>query len=46
MRRKGKTSEQKQDPVVPRGQCLSIRTDGKQRNENESIYFEYTLESW
>lgn len=40
MRRKGKTSKQTQDPVVPRGLCLSIRTEAKQRNENEneSIY--------
>ncbi|KAG7330987.1 hypothetical protein KOW79_004956 [Hemibagrus wyckioides] len=48
MRRKGETSKQKQDPVVPRGQCLSIRTDDKQRNENEneSIYLGNTRESW
>ncbi|KAK2849888.1 hypothetical protein Q7C36_008671 [Tachysurus vachellii] len=48
MRRKGQTSKQKQDPVVPRGQCLSIRTDDKQRNENEnvSIYLGNIRESW
>lgn len=48
MRRKGETLKQKQDPVVPRGQCLSIRNDDKQRNEkeNKSIYLGNTLESW